>query len=185
MQLGWEFQILDWVQAVFGGAVGDWFWPLFTRLGSGGLLWILLTIWVLFWKKDRRRGWTAVLALLLCLVIGNGLLKNLVQRPRPFSFVPEMPLLIAAPWDYSFPSGHTMSSFAAAYALSMGQARWKQVLLYGLAAAMAFSRLYLYVHFPTDVLAGLVLGLCMGVLAKKCVLYAEKKRQAHKLDQKE
>lgn len=185
MQFGWEFALLDGIQAVFGSAWGDWFWPVYTHLGSGGILWIALILWVLLVKKEKKRGIIAILALLLCLVIGNGLLKNLVQRPRPFSYLPNLTLLIAPPQDYSFPSGHTMSSFAAAYALSLGQSTRKKVLLYVLAAAMAFSRLYLYVHFPTDILAGVVLGLAMGVLAKKVVYDAEKKRQAHKLDQKE
>ena len=68
------------------------------------------------------------------------------------------------PKDYSFPSGHTQASFAAATALFTGNKK-AGICAYVLAALIAFSRLYLYVHFPTDVLAGVVIGICCGLLS--------------------
>ena len=175
----WEFSVLDGIQHLFSSTWGNWFWPLFTKLGSGGIIWILLALWMLLVKKDRQRGVMTLVALLLCLLVGNLLLKNIVARERPFSFLPNMGLLIAIPNDYSFPSGHTMSSFAAAYCLSLGRHWWVKVIYFTLASAMAFSRLYIYVHFPTDILAGVVLGLISGILAKKIIGQVKKQPWGH------
>ena len=89
------------------------------------------------------------------------LLKPIIARPRPFTFRPELTLLVKAPRDFSFPSGHTAASFAAASALLFSKAKgWIPAMV--LAALIALSRLYLYVHYPTDVLAGVVVGVLCG-----------------------
>lgn len=135
-----------------------------SSLGNAGLLWIILALVFICTKKYRRFGATMLLALLLGLIIGNGALKNIVARERPCWINETVELLIAVPKDYSFPSGHTLASFGAATALFWNKKTWGAAA-YALAALIAFSRMYLYVHFPTDILCGILLGLCTGTAA--------------------
>ena len=101
-------------------------------------------------------------ALVLDMVLCNGILKPLVGRARPFTANPSIQLLVSKPADYSFPSGHTAAAFAAVSALFFAGEKkiWKGALV--LAVLIAFSRLYLYVHYPTDVLAGVLVGSICG-----------------------
>lgn len=111
-------------------------------------------------KKTRAWGIAVSAALLVDLLLCNVLLKPLVARPRPYTFRPELTLLVKAPRDFSFPSGHAAASFAAASALLYSKCRgW--IPATALAAAIALSRLYLYVHYPSDVICGAVLGNIM------------------------
>lgn len=161
--MGIELKILDWIQELRTPA-GDVIMPLITRLGDGGMIWILLTAVFLLIPKTRKTG--AVLAAALCidLLLCNVLLKNLVARTRPFDRNPMVELLIARPGDFSFPSGHTAASFAAAAALYFsGESRWWKPVL-AAAVLTAVSRLYLYVHYPTDVLGGIAVGVLSGYL---------------------
>ena len=107
-------------------------------------------------------------ALVFCLLVGNVALKNLIARPRPCWRHPEVPMLIAVPKDYSFPSGHTMSSFAAAVSMFLANRKWGAAALAG-AALIAVSRMYFYVHYPTDVLVGLVIGVVLAFIARKII----------------
>ena len=118
--------------------------------------------------KYRKAGLTMGLALIFCLLIGNLTLKPLIARPRPYTYFPEMTLLIAPLADYSCPSGHTFASFASATALFLHHKKWG-IAAYSLAAVIAFTRLYLYVHFPTDILGGIALGIFNGWIAYKIV----------------
>lgn len=156
-----EISILNWIQSI-RTPVGDRIIPLITKLGDGGIIWILLAMILLFIPKTRKSG--AVLAAALCVdvVLCNGILKNLFGRIRLCDVNTSIQLLIARPDDFSFPSGHTGASFAAVAALySAGEKKlWKPAL--ALAILIAFSRLYLYVHYPTDVLGGIVVGIFAG-----------------------
>ena len=114
--------------------------------------------------KEKKYGVIVLLSLLLCLIFGNVLLKNLVARPRPCHHPHEYIMLISIPRDYSFPSGHTFSSVAATIGIGYWNRKW------GMAAAvvtvlMMFSRLYFYVHYPTDILGGIVLGTVLAFLS--------------------
>ena len=158
---GIEIQILDFIQQTMRSPVFDRFWPVVTHLGDAGAIWIVLTLILLVVPRTRKLGVACALALVLSLVFTNFLLKNLVARTRPF-YISGVELLIKEPSEYSFPSGHASSSFAAAFVLWKERARIGRVELYRwvmvLASLIAFSRLYLYVHYPTDVLAGLLVG---------------------------
>ena len=117
-------------------------------------------------KSSRRQGWTVALALVLDLVCCNLLLKPLIGRVRPFVVNPAVELLVSPPLDASFPSGHTAASFAAVFALrGSGNPLWKPAL--AVAVLIAFSRLYLYVHWPSDVLGGALLGAFLGWAAAR------------------
>ncbi|MDD7221365.1 MAG: phosphatase PAP2 family protein [Eubacteriales bacterium] len=131
-------------------------------LGDNGLCWIVLGLVLTLIPKTRKYGVLALASLLGCFLFNNLLLKNLVARPRPYTRIPELVMLMKVPPDHSFPSGHACASFATAGALmwSMGK-EWNRVRIPALAVAVwiAFSRLYVGVHYPTDVLAGVLVGL--------------------------
>lgn len=163
-----NFWILDWIQQHLRSPFGDAVVPLITSLGNAGILWILIGLVLLTRRSWRKTGVVLLLALLIEAFFCNIVLKNLVAMPRPFTLRENVQLPILAPHDYSFPSGHTGAAFASAAVLYFSRARYWFVV-FVLAVLIAFSRLYLYVHFPTDVLAGIVLGIASAWLAEKCV----------------
>ena len=141
----------------------------YTHLGDSGMLWIALSALLLCFKKTRKAGAAGLLALLFSLLFTNGILKHLVSRPRPWLTVEGLVPLIAEHDPNSFPSGHTSASFAAASAWWRTlPRRWMRAAAGVLAALMALSRLYVGVHFPSDVAAGVLVGLLCGWLA--CLL---------------
>jgi len=159
-----DLAVLGWIQTYLKCGVLDFLMPKITLLAEYGIVFILTGIVLLLWKPRRASGAALLFALSCGLIIGNLLLKNLIARPRPCWLDSSVALLVPMPHDYSFPSGHALHSAIAA-----------TVLLYydrriGIPAAVvavlvAFSRLYLYVHYPTDVIAGAVLGIAIGLLA--------------------
>lgn len=159
--------LLDWFQSIQNDFLTGIF-KMITLLGEGGVIWIILGLLLLVNKKTKWMGVTVLAALLLSLLVGNLTLKPLVARPRPCWVHPEIPLLIGNPRDFSFPSGHSLSSFAAATAVLLWNRRAGMAALAG-AAIMACTRLYFYVHYPTDVVAGLLLGILLGILAYRIV----------------
>ena len=164
MALDWG--ILYWIQAHLTCPFLDAVMPKFTLLGDAGIIWILAAVALLCTKKYRRQGAVLLLGLLCGLLVGNVCLKHLVARPRPCWLDESVPLLIASPTDYSFPSGHTLSSTISATILTKTDHRFGYAAI-PMAALLAFSRLYLFVHFPSDVLAGAVLGLVIGVVVSR------------------
>lgn len=169
--------MIEW----FDATVLDWFLsiqspvltPLMkvvTYLGEGGAIWILLGVILLFRKDTRKAGLGILLALLFSLLVVNVFLKDFVARPRPCWRNPMVDMLIAIPSDYSFPSGHSSSSFAAATVIFLWNRKWGVWALLG-AALMAATRLYFYVHYPTDVLAGILLGVIFGLISWKILTY--------------
>lgn len=176
--MGFEIQILDWIQTL-RTPVGDVLMPLITSLGNAGIIWIILTVVLLAIPGTRKTGIVLAAALVLDVILCNGIIKNLVARTRPYDINTAVQLLIAKPHDYSFPSGHTAASFASVSALYFaGEKRmWKPALV--LAVLIAFSRLYLYVHFPTDILGGILLGTLCGYmgwrLSQRFIFEAKKK----------
>lgn len=153
-------KILLWLQESVRCPLLNWLLIPLTILGYCGTLWIMISAVMLFVPKTRKVGWLALLAMLLCYLFNDEFLKEIVQRPRPFLAIPELQTLVARPRSWSFPSGHACSSFAAASIYSRGtEAVWMKRLFWGLALAMAFSRPYVGVHYPTDVLVGAFVGL--------------------------
>ena len=158
-----EFDILYFINGMHFPLL-DWIMVFITHLGSKGIFWIILSAVLMIFPETRKCGITVMAALLLSLLFGNILLKNIVQRMRPCWIDSGMRLLVSMPEDYSFPSGHTFASFAAAAGIFMYYRRAGMAAM-ALAALIGFSRLYLFVHFPSDVLAGAVLGVLSGILA--------------------
>lgn len=156
-----DFAILDAI-ASMRCSFFDWFFSTITHLADAGILWILVAVLLLFTARYRKDGLKLALALICCLLLSNLFLKNLVARPRP-CWVRDVALLIANPTDYSFPSGHTQASVASALVLWRANRKWG-IAAAVLTALIAFSRMYLYVHYPTDILGGVLCGLISGSL---------------------
>ena len=164
-----DLPILDWIAGHLRCSLLDFLMPAITHLGDAGILWIGLSILFLCLRKYRKAGLTMAVSLLIGLLVCNVTLKPLVARMRPYDyqlthFGREIQLLISKPHDFSFPSGHTNASFAAATALLLRNRKLGLPAMI-LAALIAFSRLYLYVHYPTDVLTSVILGIGIADLA--------------------
>ena len=175
-----DWSILDFIQTHLRSGVLDTLMIWITTLGNGGAIWLALAAVLLIRRKTRRAGACLLAAIAVTAVCCNLGLKPLIARPRPCDLDQSVQLLISKPTDFSFPSGHTAASFAAVAALYYFRCRYWYVAGI-LAVLIAFSRLYLYVHFPTDVLSGVLLGLilswCSVVLGRFIFRKADQKRR--------
>ena len=178
-----DWMALDWIQHALSCGFLDTVMPWITRLGNGGFVWILAALFMISRKKYRKNGIMLLCGLLCGVLIGNLALKNLVARPRPCWLRPEFQLLLASPKDFSFPSGHTCASFASAFAIykckEVFPKKWRTAAMV-LATLIALSRLYVGVHYPTDVLGGLIVGLFSGWAGWKIEDLIMKKRAEKK-----
>ena len=163
---GMELKILDWLQTI-RTAIGDALMCFITSLGNVGAIWIVLAVVLIAIPKTRKSG-IIVAALIIDAALCSGILKNVFCRIRPFDVNTAVQVLITKPRDFSFPSGHTSASFAAATALYLAKERKLFATTLVLACLIAFSRMYLYVHYPTDILGGLLLGITSAYLAYWC-----------------
>jgi len=157
-----DFNILEYIRANMTSEFLDKIMPFITILGSGGFIWIIIAFIFIVKKKFRKDGFLLICSLLFCLLIGNLTLKPLVARIRPCDINTAVTLLIERPTDFSFPSGHTMTSFASTLVIFNANKKMGFAALV-LASLIAFSRLYLYVHFPSDIIAGLAIGLLISI----------------------
>lgn len=165
--LEWEASALLWIQQALRGPVADAFFTAYTTLGNMGLCWIVLSVAMLCVKRTRKAGIAGLFGLLLGFLCTNVTIKPLVARVRPWLVVEGLTALVAEHDPHSFPSGHTCASFAAALAWRPYlPKRWGNTALV-CAALMGFSRLYVGVHFPTDVLCGALIGALCGWMVHK------------------
>ncbi|SHJ47541.1 phosphatase PAP2 family protein [Hespellia stercorisuis] len=150
--------ILLWIQDYIRHDFMDGFWKAITALGNAGILWIALTILLLCIPRTRQIGVACALSLIIEALLVNVVLKNLVARVRPYEVIEGLQILIAKPHDWSFPSGHSAASFATAMVCLKMAPKKYGVPVVILASMIAFSRLYVGVHYPTDVVAGILIG---------------------------
>lgn len=174
-----ELRILDFIQSL-RTPFGDIVMPLVSKLGNAGMIWIILALVLLVIPKTRNYGILVTAALIADVILCNGILKHLFQRVRPCDINTAVQLLVPRPKDFSFPSGHTACSVAASTALFLvrgkktaaggGQDLADRVMgklwipAFILSVIIMFSRMYLYVHYPTDILGGIVTGLAAGYI---------------------
>ena len=159
-----EFSLL---YAIPRTTVLDGFFLGLTRVaGSYGQLWVILAALLLIFKKTRKAGVSVLIAYAAVFLIGQLVLKHLISRPRPCQIDQTFALLVSRPSSSSFPSTHSAWAFGAATAIFM-QHRKMGAAAYAVAALIAFSRMYMFLHFPTDVLFGTALGIALGVLASR------------------
>lgn len=157
---------LVWIAENIRCALLDPFMKLYTQLGNTGMLFIVLGLVILFWKPTRRAGLSALCAMLIGLIVVNFTIKPLVSRPRPWLVMENFVNLVPEHDPNSFPSGHTNAAFAFALGVCAAgdSRRWMKIAAVCAAVVMGLSRLYVGVHFPSDVLAGAVIGSLCGLL---------------------
>ena len=159
-----DWTILYWIQENLKCTFLDQAALFFSALGNGGAVWVFTACILIYTKKYRRYGFIILLAMLIGLCVGNGILKHTICRLRPCWQDQTMELLINRPTGYSFPSGHALSSTIAATILYLANSKFA-IAAIPLVLAIAFSRLYLFVHFPSDILSGILLGTFIGWLS--------------------
>lgn len=152
----------------------------YTTLGNAGIIWIVISLGLLLYRPTRRVGLAALLALALGFLCTNVVLKHLVGRERPWLNVAGLIPLIAEHDPNSFPSGHTCAAFAAAVVWAVDAKRgWLRAVCLAAAACMGFSRLYVGVHYPSDVLTGALVGTLCAWLALRLTEKLYSKPQKH------
>lgn len=156
-----DFRILNLIQRKMRCRFLDYIMPKISMAGNFGIIWILSAVLFLLSKKYEYMGEQILCGLILGVIIGNVILKHLFSRVRPFQVDNTKQLLIKAPMDFSFPSGHTLSSVISVCILLHTN------VVFGIIAAvlcllMLFSRMYLFVHYPSDILGGIVLGIIIS-----------------------
>lgn len=175
--MGLDGSLFHLTNAAWTNPLLDAVMPALSWAGNMGLVWLVLLGGIAaFGKKTGRRIALAGLVALAIAIVSSEAMKEITMRPRPFAVLPGVSLLVGAPSSYAFPSGHTTSAFAAASATVLASKRllgrvpvWGWSML-ALAAAISYSRLYVGVHWPTDVAAGVVLGLASGWVGVKLAL---------------
>lgn len=168
LAVSFDLPILDWIQANLKNDILDVIMPIITLFGDGGIFWIACAVLLLIFPKTRKIGLGMGFALILGLIVCNITLKPLVGRIRPYDFQmehfqKEILLLTERMNDYSFPSGHTIASFEAATVL-LKNSKKMGIPAMILAVLIAFSRLYLYVHYPTDVIFSIFAGILFAFI---------------------
>ena len=162
LAVSFDLPILEWIQAYMQSDFLDTVMPIITLFGEGGIFWIAWAVILLIIPKTRKNGLSMLIALILGLLVCNLTLKPLVARIRPYDLQEQdfgvyINLLINRQSDFSFPSGHTIASFEAAVVLRKNSKKMGIPALI-IAILVSFSRRYLYVHYPSDVLVSVVLG---------------------------
>ncbi len=171
-----ELQILHAIQGIHQ----EWLTEIlrfFTTIGESGLVWIVIAIVLACIPKTRKCGLTMMIAMAVTYLVGNLFLKNVIARLRPCAVDTSVTLKIPFPSEYSFPSGHTSNGFAGAVTI-FSYYRKAGILSLIMAAVIAFSRLYFFVHYPTDILGGIVLGTLDALLAVYIVKRLEDRAEA-------
>ena len=155
----WEINVLLWIQEHIRVSFLTPVMQFITSLGDKGFIWIMVCVFLILFRKTRKIGIVAAVSLALNGLIVNLVLKTRIMRIRPFILEEQLELITQIPNDYSFPSGHTSAAFATAVILFMGLPKRIGIPAMVLAVFMGLSRLYVGVHFPTDVLAGALIGI--------------------------
>ncbi len=175
LAVSFDLPILEWIQANLQSGFLDTIMPIITMLGDGGIFWIVCSVLFTLHPKTRRMGIAMAIAMAMGLLICNIILKPAVGRMRPYDYQIDVlgktwndllvggKLLVDTPHDYSFPSGHTIACFEASVAIMLSNKKLGIPALI-IAVLVAFSRMYLYVHYPTDVIASVILGSLFAVI---------------------
>lgn len=186
LAISFDFPILEFIRTYLKNPVLDKAMPYITLLGEWGAFWIAMALILLLFRKTRKTGWSMGAALFIGLIVCNIILKNLIGRERPFFFytaerlsgyeffanmknwVPmtenDILWLVSSDLHKSFPSGHTIACFEACTVLAVYHKRWS-IPAVVVAFLVAFSRLYLYVHYPSDVIFSMIAGVLIGLIA--------------------
>ena len=165
--ISFDLPVLDWIQANLKSSVMDTVMPIITVFGDAGIFWMVVSALLFIFPKTRRTGLGMAIAMMIGLIVCNVTLTPLVARIRPYDLQAELgvtiQLLGERMHDFSFPSGHTIASFEAAVVM-LKNSKKMGIPAMILAVLISFSRLYLYVHYPTDVIASVILGTLFALI---------------------
>ena len=167
-----DLSIMMFVQEHLRSTIGNAVMVFITHLGDGGWLWIAIGVLLLLFKKTRVAGFSVLISLAINALFTNITLKDLIARPRPFHVSDAIMPLIAHPSSFSFPSGHTSGSLTAAFALYKTMPKKIGVPAMILASLIGLSRIYVGVHYPTDVIGGLAVAIVSSIWGCFLVKYA-------------
>ncbi|MGH4118166.1 phosphatase PAP2 family protein [Clostridium sp.] len=156
-------KIMDFIESYLQFPLLDKLMTIITWMGNGGLVWSVLSIFLIYSNDYRMLGYRVIISLILTAIVGEGIIKHLIRRARPFIKIDQGTLLISKPMTYSFPSGHAASSFSVVGVFII-QNSDMSIYIISLAFLIAFSRLYLKVHYTSDVLIGIILGLLCSIV---------------------
>lgn len=173
--------ILLFIQDAVRNPVLDPVMKVITSLGNAGILWIILTILLLIPEKTRKVGMMSACALLASLLVNNILVKNLAARARPYNAIEGLIPIVTKPSEFSFPSGHAASSLASASVFYRKLPKKYGIMAVVIAVLISLSRLYVGVHYPTDVIAGIISGIGCSYLGEWTVVFAEQKKKRHRI----
>lgn len=173
-----DFGILDFFQTLHCDVL-DFIMKCLTYAGEKGYIWIGVCIVLLCIPKTRKIGIYLAVTLVLEYILNDMIVKHIIRRNRPFLHRTAIDTIIKKPTSYSFPSGHSSAAFSSATAIFLHDKK-KGICAYVLAFLIAISRLYFYVHFPTDVLCGSLFGILIGFAVNRIGRYIEKKYQTRK-----
>ncbi len=160
----WDSQLLLLIQEYFQNDFLDTFFVALTSAGDKGYLWIGLGVLLICFKKTRATGVLLLISLLLTHIINTVWLKEIVDRPRPYEVLPQIRNLVGIQGESSFPSGHAATAFGSAFVPALRHPGWFRWTVLPVALLMAFSRLYVGVHYPLDVLVGSLIGILIASL---------------------
>lgn len=160
-----DFNLLQQIQNTVHSSFFDSIMPIITSVGNFGLIWIAISLLMVVKKDYRKTGILSLGAIIFSTLAGEIVLKNLVQRARPFTQLPDLQLLISAPSSWSFPSVHTTVAFAFFWTV-FREKKKIAIPIFILAVAIAFSRMYLMVHYPSDVAVGVILGILSAEIVR-------------------
>lgn len=152
-----DLNIMNFIKVYLKCSFLDFLMPIVSELGNNGFIWITMSVFLIFNKKYRHIGIIMLTTIFMAVILGEGIIKHLVQRPRPSNFIDASNLLIKVPDSYSFPSGHTTMAFGSVFVFSKYFKKYK-LYFFAFASIIGFSRIYLSVHYPSDVIGGVILG---------------------------
>lgn len=170
-----DSSVLLWIQENFRNFILDSFMIAYTSLGNYSIIWLILAAVMIYFPKTRKAGVLVLLAIVLGYLINNFMLKDLIERPRPWIDISALEPLIYASNPNSFPSGHTCIAFAVSGIICRMQSKGWALASIAAAILMGFSRLYVGVHYPTDVIAGAIVGIICSQIIWHIYTSANKK----------
>lgn len=168
-----DWSILQWIHTVMQCPFMDFLMPKVSLLGDVGAIWLITAAGLLF-TKYKRYGIMIILGIFLGFLIGNLAVKPIVARLRPCWQDISFPMIVKMEYDFSFPSGHALASFIAAMILTIANRKFGYIAV-PLAVLIAFSRMYLYLHFPSDILGSFVVSILIVSMILAANKYASLK----------